>query len=527
MGIPNSDGIIMTTNRFGTETLNRSCDSSWQLTNSNDVALMDNYANEALSIGGATINVFKLLGVHEQGQMVDLAGNGIAISGGTANGNDPLFAFKTSATCSQWRSSQKGLASILMDAFIGYNFGQPKLSNGRNRYGPDVDVTQHITTIKLRHSTNPSRRAIKMRVERSNDGLLWNGVDIITTTNSTDVQTFNIKQSAPSRYWRLRPISFTGTDADFWELSDIELYDWNQTSLFNVQDDYGWTENRDREYSKTSIKIKAYYDVSDRESDLTKFGFSISEKITFTVNFNDIVNRLGRPIVIGDVFEMPNEAQYDPNMKAVKKYVEVSDVSWSADGYSPTWQPIMLKVTTEPMIAKQETMDIVGDFVGAIDSSGLFQRDNSAYTEIGSRNDVIREKASNQVPLQGLDSAEFTTYEPDEIKYYEDYGIDIGHMSVNQKMLYVEDAIPKNGEPYTEGTVFPANPKDREYHRLTYVGLAENIPARLYRYSTKKNRWVHLETDKRSEYNMQRPSVDKILASKSSIMMTKLGKGTK
>lgn len=515
-------------NRFGVPTLDRSCDDSWQITKSRDVGIQDMWSNESLSIAGADINVYKLLGVHEQGQMVDLAGNGVPISGGTAYGNNELLAFKSSNGCSQWRSLQQGSLNILRDAFIGYNFGVPKLSNGRDRYGVNIDVTQHITTIKLKHSINPNRRALKLRIERSDDGNIWKGVAIVTTENNDLVQTINFKQSAPSRYWRLRPLSFTGTDSDFWEISSIELIDWAQTDLFNVQDDFGWIENRDRDYATTSIKIKAFYDVTERESDLTRFGFGLAGGIfNFIINFNDLVNRIGRPIVIGDILEVPSEAQYDPNMVIVKKYLEVTDVCWSAQGYLPGWQPSLLKVTAEPMLAKQETMDIVGDFAGTVDKSGLFDIDDSKYSKIHKTSDIAVAKAKQDMPFSGADISELKTLEKEEIAYYDSYGIETRFLSVNQNMLYVEDAVPPNGAPYTEGPEFPLNPKHNDYHRMTYAGMADNIPARLFRYSSKLSRWVFKETDLRSQYSSDRPSVDKLLTSKNAISMRDIGKKDK
>jgi hypothetical protein len=511
-------------NRFNSHTLTRD-ESNWQLANTTkDTALMDDLSNEALSIAGADINVFKLLGVHEQGLMVDLAGSGIAISGGTAQGRSASEAFYNNEACKPWRSIQKGKLDIITNAFIGYNFGVPKLNNGRNRYGPNVDVMQHITTIKLKHGDNPLRRALKMRVERSDDGIKWFGVDIITTLDTSDIQTVNFKQSALARYWRLRPITFTGTDNDFWEISSIQLIDWKQTDVFNVQDDYGWIENRDRDYANTSIKIKGHYDIFNQETDLTLIGFNVNGSYYITANFNAVVSLLGRPIIIGDVLELPSEAQYDPNMNKILKYLEVTDVAWSAEGYTPGWQPTLVRIKAEPMIAKQETMDIVGDFAGAIDKSGLFDVDKSKYSKIGDTSTQVLNAARRDAPLHGADTAEYKTFEQEEIDYYASHNIDVKPLSNNQNALYVEDAIPPNGKPYTEGPQFPPSPKNNDYHRLTYVGLAENVPARLHRYSKSKGRWVYLETDRRAEFNPLRPSSDKLINSVNSISMRNIGK---
>src|SRR5216683_2246005 len=56
--------------------------SPFDLTKFNDSCLVDEYIEESLNIGGAIVNVYKLLGVHEQGKLLDLTGNGSSISSG-------------------------------------------------------------------------------------------------------------------------------------------------------------------------------------------------------------------------------------------------------------------------------------------------------------------------------------------------------------------------------------------------------------------------------------------------------------
>ena len=390
----------------------------------------------------------------------------------------------------------------------------------------DVDIKEHITTIKIKQSNNPNRRSTKVRVERSDNGELWFGVAIVDLPNDNELHQLSFAQSATTRYWRIRPINFTGGDTDFWEIDTLELIDWDATNLFQVQDDYGWIENRDRDYADKSIAIKGFYDLYEKETDLTQWGFGATGSLYYiTANFNDIVQRIGRPIVIGDIIEVPSEAMYDPNMERIKKYLEITDVSWSAEGYAPGWQPTMLRLIAEPMLAKQETQDIIGDLAGAVDQSGLLELDESKYSELAvGQSERGREKAEQEVPLRGGDSSGMTSFEQEEIERYQDEDINISKISVNQRGLYVEDGIPKNGDPYTEGNEFPPTPADGDYHRLTYASLAEGVPPRLHRYSDKKGRWVFLEADRRAEYDPQKPSLQSLKNSRDAISMKNLGK---
>ena len=56
------------------------CIGTWRLQSdtacgANDTVMANQYVVETLEISGAPINVFKLLGVHEQGKLIDLTGN--------------------------------------------------------------------------------------------------------------------------------------------------------------------------------------------------------------------------------------------------------------------------------------------------------------------------------------------------------------------------------------------------------------------------------------------------------------------
>jgi hypothetical protein len=48
---------------------------------------------------------------------------------------------------------------------------------------------------------------------------------------------------------------------------------------------------------------------------------------------------------------------------------------------------------------------------------------------------------------------------------------------------------------------------------MTYSGLAEDVPDRLYRYSTAKGRWVYLETDRRHEFDGQKKKLQEFIVS--------------
>ena len=119
------------------------CLGQWSLTsndecNYNEASLQESLAAENLHISGAPVNIFKLLGIHEQGKLIDLTGNGQPLGSGT-----PANAFD--AIAGAWVSSEIGTGVLTTPAFIGYDFGIRLTSFGQPENGPDANFTQHIT----------------------------------------------------------------------------------------------------------------------------------------------------------------------------------------------------------------------------------------------------------------------------------------------------------------------------------------------------------------------------------------------
>jgi len=480
-----------------------------------DQCYADGLTQEALAIAGANINVYKLLGVHEQTKLVDLTGNGTPISSGDAPNFPVINAFTTFAT--EWRSKQIGIA-VTQSAFLGYDFGYIKLPNGRERYGIDTSIRHEITTIKIKQSSIAIQRITKARVERSDNGAQWYGVAVINLPDNDTLNEINFKNSVPCRYWRLRPLTFNGGATDAWGVQALELMDYSVTQLNNIQDKI-FLENRDRDYDNQPTLLKGYYDLINISADLKKFGIEIpTSAYQIKVNFNACVGLLGRPLVIGDIIELPSETQFTPALKPIKRYQEVTDVTWDAASYTPGWHPTLLLVTTQPAMATQETQDIFGDLGKTIDSSGLFSNDdgnNPVYQDYSTVDQTIKNDALTATPERGADGTgtlrEFT---PEEVATAASEGFPhLSRIGLNPKGLYVEDGMPPNGLSFTEGPVFPTSPINGDYHRLTFVGLSKNVPVRLYRYSTVKGRWIFLEVDRREQFNFQREVLDEYLTS--------------
>ncbi len=494
----------------------------WDLTNQpRTQCYIDSLTQEALNIAGAQVRVFKLLGVQEQTKLVDLTGDGNAISGGDYSGFPAENAFTTFAA--EWRSAQNGIA-VTQTGYLGYDFGIIKISTGRARYGIDTSIRQHITTIRIKQGSNAANRVTKVRVERSDTGTTWYGVAIINLPDNDKLNTIHFKHSVPSRYWRLRPLAFNGATCDttggvpgdWWTVKALELIDYQLTREDNNQDKVLF-EIRDRRYATQAVTLKGYYDLVNVATDLAKFGIEIpASTYQIKMNFNACVGLLGRPIIIGDHIELPSETQYTPELKPIKRFLEVTDVTWDPNSYTPGWQPTMLLVTTQPAMHTQETQDLFGDLAANVDSSGLFDNDDGNHPIDQDYSDIsqtIHNEALTEVAERGSEGSNTVRrFEPDELETAAQDGFpQLNKIGLHPTGLYVEDAIPENNAPYTEGVVLPGTGVDKEYFRLIYTGLAKDVPARLYRWEDAKGYWVYMETDRRAQYNSEKAILDEYL----------------
>ena len=494
----------------------------FQLTKSADACFIDGVVGESLNIGGADVNVYKLLGVHEQCRTIDVTGHGQPITNGDQYGFPAKNAFNTFVT--SWRSVQQG-DGVISSAFIGYDFGVIKTSDDtRRRYGIDANIRKNISAIAIKQGPNAANRANRARIERSDDGIKWYGVAVVNLPDDDCLNTILFKDSVINRYWRIRPTEFNGGPTDHWIVQAIEMYhNYIATNYNNIQDKI-FLENRDREYNKEVITLKGSYDLLDTQSELSRFGIEVpSQSFYMTINFSACVSLVGRPLVIGDVVELPSEAQYSATMERKLKWLEVTDVAWSTEGYTPGWQPTLLRVILQPAYASQETQDIFGDLgESVVDDLGLTKNygtgDRPEFQDYSDVSQYIQAAALDLVPESGR---EFTStvraWEEEEIDAFQQQAgpaaSSLQKIGLNATALYVEDAMPPNNAPFTEGPEYPTTANHGDYHRLTYEGLSKDVPARLYRFSGSKNRWLWLETDKRAEFNPNEPKLQEYLQS--------------
>ena len=490
----------------------------WQLTLSGDSAIIDSYVAESMNIASGDSNVYKLLGVHEQTKLIDATGFGNPISGGQIAAYPASNAFNIFDT--SWKSVQRGTEAIVASSYIGYDFGLIKTNNeARRRYSvDDAAIYKHITGITLKQSSNSNERAGKIRVERSQCGEKWKGVQVIDLPDDDCLNTFLLKDSVTSRFWRIRPIEFNGDDNNSWCVNALQLIEnYLATDESNIQDKI-LLENRDREYDMSTLSVKIYWDIQETQTDLTRYGLEMnSETLFVAANFSSVVSSLGRPFIIGDILQIPALTQFSATMEPIEKYMEVVDTFWAAEGYTPGWQPTLQRLVLQPAHASRETQNIFGDLGNEreVDVFGLLGDDgnNPVYQDYQDVTEEIDIQAKIAVPEKGTDDTGVIQWSEDQLESARAQGID-NLESIGQRPAEFQatDGLPPNGEPYTEGDEFPDNPKDKDWHRLTYTNISDQNLPRLHRYSFAKKRWRFIETDYRSSNNSKQPIIQEFLA---------------
>lgn len=438
------------------------------------------WVSESIKIAGAPVNIFPLLGVTQIGSLIDLCENGLAISGGTAVGSSPDNAFNILDDL--WISSQIGREQIVGKAWIGYFFGTIKnLANEYlSPYQPPVTIKNRIQSMLIRQAVNQENRALQVRVDISEDGFGWNSVAYVDLPNDSDQHIITFENMADFAYWRIVPTIFNSIDQP-WILQYLSFYDQPGDNLLAIQDPT-LLSNNNRRYGTIPIFTKCAVNQTNVNTNFSMFGIDIQDSYDLRFAMTEVVQKIGRPLLIGDIIEFIPAQDYSVDLHIIRKMLQVESVTWQTDSYSSNWTPTVVSVTCKKLVASRETMDITGLILDSenkieskvVNNKGIdIQNIGIKYAEAIS---IEAEKATGQI---GDDTS--YVYNTSE------------HKNHNYRQA---DAIPPNGLPYTTGPTFPPAPRNEDYHRLEQ-DPKYNIPAMLYQYASNTGTWVFIETNSR------------------------------
>jgi hypothetical protein len=258
------------------------------------------------------------------------------------------------------------------------------------------------------------------------------------------------------------------------------------TGVTGIQD-LLFLENRDRKYDTSVYTMRSIFRINDNDFDLTQFGLFLTGDTMFAVfHLNDMVDTIGRKIMIGDVIELPILKDFypldDTIPVALKRYYVVMDATRAAEGFSATWYPHLWRVKLQPLVDSQEYKDIINNIAAGDGTTSSIADVLSTYNKYIDINDAIVTRAEEDVPESGYDTSAIYTL-PVDANTQPNVSI-----TSSQKVegYLTGDGLPPNGGAVSAGITFPHSPSTGDYYlRLDYV------PNRLFRYDGR--RWIKIE----------------------------------
>ena len=276
--------------------------------------------------------------------------------------------------------------------------------------------------------------------------------------------------------------------------------DLNETTI----QDLLFLENRDRKYADDVYVVRGIYNVQDQDFNLSQFGMFLSNDTLFlTVHLNDIVERIGRKPMSGDVIELPHmkeDYSLDESIPiALKRYYVVEDVNRAAEGFSQTWWPHLLRLKMKSLVDSQEYKDILGDAA----TTGSLASYMSTYNREKTINDQVVKQAEEDSPKAGFNYKQYYVAPIDERGNIRTENVNTtsqrasASRSVNAVIdtpasshygFYLDgDGVARNGAPAGFRINFPTSNVDKG----DYFLRTDYLPNRLFRYDGA--RWIKIE----------------------------------
>ena len=274
----------------------------------------------------------------------------------------------------------------------------------------------------------------------------------------------------------------------------------NETTI----QDLLFLENRDRRYSPDVYTVRGIYNVQDVDFNLSQFGMFLQNDTLFlTVHLNDIVERIGRKPISGDVLEFPHmkdDFSLDESIPiALKRYYVIEDVNRAAEGFSATWWPHLLRLKLKTLVDSQEFRDILGDAT----TTGSVASYMSTFNREKTINDQVVAQAEADAPKSGFNYKQYYVAPIDERGNIRTENVNTEEQrassdrTVNAVIdtpasshygFYLDgDGVAPNGNPAGFGISFPVSGVDKG----DYFLRTDFLPNRLFRYDG--NRWVKIE----------------------------------
>ena len=162
---------------------------------------------------------------------------------------------------------------------------------------------------------------------------------------------------------------------------DYTQPEYDSLNPLNIQD-LLFLENRDRTYDPNIYRLRGHYNVQNLDFDLSQFGLFLNNDIIFiNVHYNDMIDIVGRKLMVGDVLELPHLLDYNPLKEtipvALKRFYSITDANFSSEGFSQTWYPHMWRIKCEPLVDSEEYSQILSEPINQDNYLGLWDKDKT------------------------------------------------------------------------------------------------------------------------------------------------------
>ena len=157
---------------------------------------------------------------------------------------------------------------------------------------------------------------------------------------------------------------------------DYTQPEYDSLNPLNIQD-LLFLENRDRTYDPNIYRLRGHYNVQNLDFDLSQFGLFLNNDIIFiNVHYNDMIDIVGRKLMVGDVLELPHLLDYNPLNEAIpvalKRFYSITDANFSSEGFSQTWYPHMWRIKCEPLVDSEEFSQILAEPINQDNYLGIW-----------------------------------------------------------------------------------------------------------------------------------------------------------
>jgi len=247
----------------------------------------------------------------------------------------------------------------------------------------------------------------------------------------------------------------------------------------NIQD-LLFLENRDRTYDPNIYRLRGHYNVQNLDFDLSQFGLFLNNDIIFiTVHYNDMIDLVGRKLMVGDVIELPHLLDYNPLNEtipvALKRFMQITDANYASEGFSQTWFPHLWRIKCEPLVDSEEFSQILQEPINQDNYLGLWDKDKTyppGYViSYGDKNYISK----IEVPI-GIAPPNDTYWELDTASNLKDILATYNkNIAINDAALReAERLVPKSGYDRSKLYIVPTY---GEYESNTQLSGKYNQPA--------------------------------------------------